>query len=108
MHKPKRQRSWPTQAEWTRRDTIERLDVGIARLAQARQAIERMKTDLALAHVEFSRGVMLEAVRDLERAKDGEPDDLAVALRLLARALDGADVHEEGRRLIAQYEGGEG
>ena len=102
--KPTKAQRWPFNAEWARKDALKRAEEGVQRLAIARQNIEKMKLDLALAHIEYVRGLQLETMIILERAKVGEPDALATALRLLAAALDGKDVHEDARALIARFE----
>ena len=102
--KPTKAQQWPKRAEAVRRDTKDKADDGARRAAAARRAVEALKHETALVHIGYMRELFLEIGRDMEQVKYGEPDALATALRLLAGALDGKDVHEDARALLARYE----
>lgn len=103
MKKPTRPRVWPTHKDQLRRDIIARADDGAARCVKARQAIERMQTELALVHNEYIRGLWLETAREMEKARQGEPDDLAIALAIIADLRAGRPAEHRADALLAQY-----
>lgn len=107
MPEPRRQkgqRAWPYHALKALRRAIDQLRDVVASLKAAREARAHGRHEVADVHTDHALRLSLDTLLVLRDAEDGEPDDLALALTLLARSIEGADVHHDARELLARYE----
>lgn len=100
---PKGPRVWPTQMDQLRRDTIATCDRLDTRLGVTSVAIDKLQSDLAQAHVAYVRRELVTLARKHERAKDGAPDDLRLALAIIADLRAGRPAEHRADALLAQY-----
>ena len=97
-------REWPYRALRALRESVKRLRDSIDSSDAALKALAYGRYEEAEEHIKHTRHVDLLSLLALRDAEHGESDDLRVAIELLAASIDGADVHDEARALIARFE----